>query len=164
MESLLLMRLLVMILVLVNISRSLDHEKSFLVQDGASYVYSIALYKGSLLLTSSNDIVQKDIETGVIQRTFRAHTNQVWSFVLTNESKMISSAFDDLVYLWDLETGAILKKIWLGSSNTQVQGLSYQGNQVFAVGRDRKVRLINLETGRVTRTISKSLIYPQLMR
>lgn len=159
-----LMSLLVMISALLSTSRSLDHEKSFLVQDGASYVYAIAIYKGSLLLTSSNDIVQKDIETGVVQRTFRAHTNQVWSFVLMNDSRMISSGWDDMVYLWDLETGSIQKKIWLGSSNTQVQGVSYQGSQAFVGGLDRKVRFINLETGRITRTISKYLMYTLLMK
>jgi hypothetical protein len=60
---------------LVSITTSLVYEKSFLLQDGAASVLAIALYKDSLLLTSSSDIIQKDIETGAIQRTFRAHTN-----------------------------------------------------------------------------------------
>jgi hypothetical protein len=41
---------------------SLEHEKSFLLQDRASNVNAVGLYKDSLLTSFSNDVVQKDIE------------------------------------------------------------------------------------------------------
>jgi len=81
---------------------TLEHEKSFLMPESASAVWSIAIYKDSLLLTSSNDIVQKDIQTGDIQRTFRAHKKTIYSFLVTNNS-MITSAYDDMIMVWDLE-------------------------------------------------------------
>jgi WD40 repeat protein len=82
---------------------TLEHEKSFLMQENAAIVWSIAIYKDSLLLTSSNDIVQKDIQTGDIQRTFRAHKKTIYSFLVTNDSMMITSAYDDMIMVWDLE-------------------------------------------------------------
>ncbi|KAI3656263.1 hypothetical protein MP638_001588, partial [Amoeboaphelidium occidentale] len=132
---------------------SLDHEKSFLVQDGASVVYSIGLYRDSLLLTASNDIVQKDIQTGAIQRTFRAHKSLVYSFVVTDDSRMISSGNDDMIIVWDLDTGSILKRIWLRASDTLITSLQVQNDLVIACGLDGKTRQIDLVSGRIVRTI-----------
>jgi WD40 repeat protein len=137
---------------LLNAS-TLNHEKSFLYQDGASNVFAIAIYKDSLLLTVSNDVVQKDIQTGASQRTFRAHKSLVYSFVITNDSKIISSGYDDMIIVWDLETGSILKRIWLRSSGTLVDSVCFQDNKVFAGGLDSKVRQVDLISGRVVRTI-----------
>ncbi|KAI3655326.1 hypothetical protein MP638_004190, partial [Amoeboaphelidium occidentale] len=124
------------------------------MQEYSAGVWSVAIYKDSLLLTSSNDIVQKDIQTGDIQRTFRAHKKPIVSFVVTNDSRMISSAYDDMIIFWDLETGSILKRIWLRSSGTLIRHMYYQSELVFAGGLDSKVRQIDLESGRVVRTIS----------
>ncbi|KAI3655673.1 hypothetical protein MP638_007017, partial [Amoeboaphelidium occidentale] len=129
------------------------HEKSFLVQDGASIVVAVALYKDSLLLTASNDIVQKDIQTGAIQRTFRAHQSLVYSFVVTNDSRMISSGYDDMIIVWDLDTGSILKRIWLRASDTLITSLQVQNDLVIACGLDGKTRQIDLVSGRIVRTI-----------
>lgn len=52
---------------------TLRHEKSFVADTIANAVVDIALYNRSLLITSSNDVVQKDIETGYVQRKFVAH-------------------------------------------------------------------------------------------
>jgi hypothetical protein len=48
--------LLLLSLLCVLVS-ALDHEKSYLLQKDTSNVYSIAMYKDSLLLTVTNDIV-----------------------------------------------------------------------------------------------------------
>ncbi|KAI3656986.1 hypothetical protein MP638_004260, partial [Amoeboaphelidium occidentale] len=136
---------------------ALEHEKSFLLQESASIVWEIALYEDSLLLTSSNDIVQKDIQTGAIQRTFRAHQKAIISFLVTNDSRMITSGYDDMIILWDLESGSILKRIWLRSSNTLIQSMYYQDDQIFTTGYDSTVRQIDLGSGTVVRTIADFL-------
>jgi hypothetical protein len=41
----------------------LDHEKSFLASDGVSTVQSMAVHNNSLFISTSNDVVQKDIGT-----------------------------------------------------------------------------------------------------
>jgi WD40 repeat protein len=125
------------------------------MQESAAAVWSIAIYKDSLLLTSSNDIVQKDIQNGAIQRTSRAHKNTIYSFIVTKDSRMISSAYDDIIIVWSLETGSILKRIWLKSSDTLIKSMSFRDEQVFTSGLDMQVRQIDLESGKVVRTTCK---------
>jgi WD40 repeat protein len=131
---------------------SLEHDKSFLFQDGSTSVYCVALYRNSLLYTSTSDIVQKDIDSGAFQRTFRAHTGRVMDLIVTNSSTMFSAGIDDMIVMWDLETGAIIKRFRMGASGTLVQSISLQGDHIFAGGIDFKFRQVNLVTGRVMRT------------
>ncbi|KAI3660378.1 hypothetical protein MP638_005392 [Amoeboaphelidium occidentale] len=131
----------------------LEHDKSFLLPDGASNVYTVVVYKDSLLLTASNDIIQKDISTGMVQRTFRAHENIVNSFVVTNDSRMITSAYDDMIIVWSLDYGSILKRIWLRSSGTYVQSISVRDDQLFTAGEDTNVRQVDLVSGRIVQRI-----------
>lgn len=142
-----------LILLLCLTLGSLEHEKSFLLDDSASTVWKIALYKDSLLITSSNDVLQKDIETGKIQRTFRSHTNMVRSLIVLNDSRMITTGNDDMIIIWDLETGSVLKRIWLRGTNTLVKNLAYQNDIIFTGGSDNTVRQIDSLTGRVFKTI-----------
>jgi WD40 repeat protein len=136
----------------------LEHDKSFLVQNDAGNVYAIALYGESLLLTSTNDVVQKSIETGKIERTFRAHSKSINSFVLTNDSRMITSSLDANIIVWNLDTGSILRRIWLGSENAMILSMSFQDGMVFAGCIDGKVRNVNLVTGRIVRAIGKIVV------
>ncbi|KAI3659558.1 hypothetical protein MP638_005244 [Amoeboaphelidium occidentale] len=138
-------------LLFLTASFSLEHEKSFLIQDGSAIVWSMAVYQDSLIITTSNDIVQKDILTAGILRTFRAHPNVVRSIVVTADSKMISAGWDDKVILWDLVTGSILRRIWLGAPNTVVTSVSLQNSWLFTGGEDRKVRQLDMITGKVTK-------------
>jgi WD40 repeat protein len=135
---------------------TLDHEKSFLLQNGASNVEEIQIYEDSLLLTASNDIVQKDIETGSIQRTFRAHQNLIQAFVTTNDSRMISAGYDDMIIVWSLTTGSILRRIWLRSTNTQVQKICFLNEQILAGGYDNSIRQVDLSTGKIVGRIGKT--------
>ncbi|KAI3655422.1 hypothetical protein MP638_001410, partial [Amoeboaphelidium occidentale] len=132
---------------------ALEHEKSFLVHNEASNVYAIALYGESLLLTSTNDVVQKSIETGRVERTFRAHSNRIYSFLLTNDSRMITSGLDANIIVWDMKTGSILRRIWLGSENAMIMSITVQNGMLFAGCTDAKVRHVNLVTGRIVRAI-----------
>ncbi|KAI3656425.1 hypothetical protein MP638_003450, partial [Amoeboaphelidium occidentale] len=129
------------------------HEKSFLLQESASTVWSISFYEDSLLVPVSNDIIQKDIHTGSVQRTFRAHKSQVRSFIVTGASRLISSASDDMIIVWDLDTGSILKRIFLKAFNTIIRSISVQSNQLFTGGSDGIVRHVDLLAGKVMKTI-----------
>lgn len=148
-----------LLLLSYSVVASLEHEKSFLLQDGASIVYSIGFYKDSLLFTSTNDIVQKDIETGAIQRTFRAHKSLIQSFLIINDSRMITSGWDDMIIFWDLESGSVMKRIWLKASQTLVYSISFQNNQVFTGGLDKKVRQVDLVLANVLQTIGDRLTF-----
>jgi WD40 repeat protein len=143
------------LLLFLSATKSLEHEKSFLLQDGAIKIYSISLYRDSLLITSSNHIIQKDIETGILQRTFRAHEKPIRSFIIMNDSKMITSGWDDMIIVWDLESGSVVKRILLRSFKTMVSGISLWNNQLFAGGQDKAVRQVDLMTGKVVRTTCK---------
>jgi WD40 repeat protein len=144
----------VLFLMISPLFSALEHDKSFQLQDGGTMVYSIALFKDSLLLTSSSDIVEKDTKTGAVVRTFSAHTSTVVGIIVTNASEMITSGLDNMIIVWSLETGAVLKRIWVGSLNTQVESISWQNNQLFTGGLDGKVRQIDLITGKVVQTFN----------
>ncbi|KAI3657145.1 hypothetical protein MP638_002337 [Amoeboaphelidium occidentale] len=148
------------LLVLCGMICMLDHEKSFLLQDGAANIDSLSLYQDCILITSLNDVVQKDIETGAIQRTFRAHSNGISSLLITNDSRMITAGLDDKVIIWDLVTGSVLKRISLGLTNTLVVAIYLQDNQLRVGSRDATLRRIDLISGRTinTRKIARSLI------
>lgn len=135
---------------------SLAHEKSFLLQDGASTVFAIGLYKNSLLMSTSNDVVQRDIQTGLLQRTFRAHDQPVFFLVVTNDSKMITSGDDDMIIIWDLVTASILRRIRLRLSDSRIESLAIKNDLVIAGGSGNKVAQVDLVTGRITRTIGNS--------
>jgi WD40 repeat protein len=137
---------------------TLEHEKSFLMQNGAAKATKINFYKDSLLITSSNDIVQKDIETGVFQRTFRAHSSQISAFFVTNDTRMITSSYDDSVIIWDLVSGSVRKRIPLKSSNTLIQCMYYMDEQVFTGGYDGKLRQTDLVTAKIVKIIGKRLM------
>lgn len=146
------------LLLLCSFLLALEHEKSFLVQNEASNVYAVAVYGESLLLTSTNDIVQKSITTGQVERTFRAHSNRIYSFVLTNDSRMITSSLDANIIVWSMETGSILRRIWLGYVDAMVKWITLSNDQIFAGCTDSKVRHVNLATGRIVRSIGNKFV------
>jgi WD40 repeat protein len=138
--------------------KSLEHEKSFIVQDGFANINTIDIYKNSLLISNSNDVVQRDLDTGEIQRTFRAHENVIYSFVVTKDSRLITSAYDDKIILWSLDTGSILKRIWLRSSEVQIQSIFFENEKLIIGGLDGQIRQLDLVSGRLLKSIGKSSI------
>lgn len=143
---------------LSHFTKSLEHEKSFLVQDGFANINTIAIHKSSLLISNSNDVVQRDIDTGEIQRTFRAHNNVIYSFVVTEDFRLITSAYDDMIIIWSLDDGSILKRIWLRSSEIQIQSISFDNEKLLIGGLDGQVRQLDLVSGRLLKSIGKSSI------
>lgn len=150
----------VLLLLLLNLSHlvlTLQHVKSFMSDSTATNIYGIAVYHKSLLITSSNDVVQKDIETGIIQRKFIAHSGQIQNILVVNGSTMITSAWDDMIIVWDLITGSISKRIWLEGSNKLPTSIQVKSDTLFVCGFDSKVRLVNLITGKVAVTINLNI-------
>ncbi|KAI3656214.1 hypothetical protein MP638_006869 [Amoeboaphelidium occidentale] len=122
------------------------HEKSFLFDNTATSVYSMALYNRSLLITSSNDVVQKDIETGSVQRKFAAHFGQVQHIMVVNGSTMITTGWDDIIIFWDLVTGSIVRRIWLEASKTFPSSVYLKNDTMFLCGYDSRARIVNVAT------------------
>ncbi|KAI3659957.1 hypothetical protein MP638_004984 [Amoeboaphelidium occidentale] len=133
---------------------TLQHEKSFVLDSTASSVFAIALYNGSLLVTSSHDVVQKDIHTGSLERKFIGHTGQIFSLLATNDSTMKTSGWDDMNIVWDLTTDSIKKRIWLGASKTFPNSIVLLGDNLFVCGKDGKVRVVNKISSKVAQTIN----------
>lgn len=152
-----LLSILLLAIILFPLATTLDHEKSFLIQEDTANVFAIALYQDSLLLTSSADIVQKNIETGLIERAFRAHTNQVFSIIVNNDSQMVTAGSDSYVILWDLESGSIKRRIRLGPGDVRVTYMCVFNSHAFVGSMDSKVRHINLATGSIVKEFGKVL-------
>lgn len=133
---------------------TLLHEKSFGLDSADGSIYAMALYNDSLLITSTNDVVQKDIETGSVQRRFMAHSGQARSIVVVNGSTMITAGWDDMIIVWDLLTGSIVRRIWLGAQGTLPSSIQLVENNLFVCGSDGMARMVNMITGRVVQTIS----------
>ncbi|KAI3655182.1 hypothetical protein MP638_007432, partial [Amoeboaphelidium occidentale] len=65
---------------------------------------------------------------------------------------MVTSGWDDMIIVWDLESGSVVKRILLRPFKTMVTGISLWNNQLFAGGQDMAVRQVDLMTGKVVRT------------
>jgi WD40 repeat protein len=144
---------LLIVALLSQLAMCLDHEKSYFIQDAASSVLIIGFYKDSLLIPSANDVVQKDIETGAFQRTFRVHTSQVETFAVIRNSTLITAGWDDLIAIWDLDTGSIIRRIRLRETDTFIKSLSIVGDQLYCGGLDSQIRQFSLADGRLVRQI-----------
>jgi WD40 repeat protein len=139
-----------------KIAVALEHEKGFLLADGPSDVDVICIFRNSILLPANNDIVQRDIETGELQRTFRAHTKEARAFVVTPDDRMISYGEDNMIIVWDLISGSVKKKIWLGATPTGIAKIIFRDNQLFTGGYDTRIRQIDLTSGKTVQTIGST--------
>lgn len=138
---------------------TLQHEKSFVYDNTASSSLDIALYNHSLLITAANDIVQKDIETGSVQRKFIAHSGQIQKILVVNGSTMITAAWDDMIIVWDLISGSIVRRISLEGSSTYPSGIQLMSERLLVCGKDGKVRIVNMLSGIVAQIIGKFWVY-----
>lgn len=153
------LKTLSVIFTLLQLVSTLQHEKSFMFDPSVSTIYAVAVYNSSLLFTSTNDVVQKDIETGNVQRRFIAHSGQIRSFIVVNGSRMITSAWDDMIIVWDLRTGSVLRRIPLEASNTYPKSIQFVKNNLYVFGQDSRLRIVNMLSGRAVQTIGNPSIY-----
>ncbi|KAI3658261.1 hypothetical protein MP638_006116, partial [Amoeboaphelidium occidentale] len=155
-----LLSILLLAIIVFPLATTLDHDKSFLIQEDTAKVLAMALYQDSLLLTLSADIVQKNIETGLVERTFRAHTNKIISVIVVNGSLMVTAGSDSYVILWDLESGSIIRRIRLGPGDVRVTCMSLFSTHAVVGSMDSKVRQVNLATGSTVKEFD--VTYPVL--
>jgi WD40 repeat protein len=113
-----------------------------------SNIYCIKSYQGSLLYNLGNDIVQRDNFTGLVQRVFRAHTDEVYSFLIKDEQILVSSGWDDMLILWDMLSGSIIRRIKAGT-DMSIRSIDVWADRVFVAGGNGQVKGISLSTGRV---------------
>jgi WD40 repeat protein len=72
---------------------------------------------------------------------------------------MITSASDDMIIVWDLVSGSILRRIGLETSGTFPLSIQLASDALFVCGQDGIVRIVNMITGRVAHTISNFCNY-----
>ncbi|KAI3655825.1 hypothetical protein MP638_004026, partial [Amoeboaphelidium occidentale] len=75
------------------------------------------------------------------------------SFLLTGDSRLITSSYDDMIIVWDFDTGSIIQRISIRISGAQVHSIAFKNEMVFAGSYDMKVRQIDLTAGRVVKTL-----------
>lgn len=134
---------------------TLEHERSFLLRESSSPVMNVQFYKNSVLVTCNNGICQKDIETGAMERTFKAHTKSITTFLVTNDQRMITAGRDDMIVLWNLATGSLIKRIPLGSKDTAIARVEYQDDQLYTCGQDGITRNVDLKMHKVVKSIGE---------
>jgi WD40 repeat protein len=97
--------------------------------------------------------VEKDIDTGAVKRTFRAHQDTINYFVITDDFRMITTSYDDYLIIWDLATGSILKRILVRITEDYLQSISFVNEVVVGVSAGTRVYQVDLRSGRFVRTI-----------
>lgn len=72
---------------------------------------------------------------------------------MSDDSTMIFAGYDDLIIVWDLVTGSVLKRIKLSASNTQIYSISCKDHFLWAGGLDYMLRQVDLITGKIVKLI-----------
>lgn len=148
-----LIQILCLSLFCINL-QSLQHAKSFIVQDDINSLSGLALYQNSMLLNALNDIIEKDIETGEVRRIFRGHTSTVTAFTIFKQNFMVTAGLDLQLILWDLVSGSIIKRVALGADGASVQAVAAVGDTAFVGTFFARILKIDLITGQVVRNIN----------
>jgi WD40 repeat protein len=71
---------------------------------------------------------------------------------VVEETQLITAGWDDMIVVWDLNSGAVLRRIRLGFTETFIKSISYENGQIYAGGVDQFVRRINLASGMVVKS------------
>jgi WD40 repeat protein len=106
-----------------------------------------------------------DVDTGQKLQTFEGHTKGAWGAIFLPGSKQIlTGAWDKTLRVWDVETGKELRRFENVTDNVRCLALAPDGKTVAAghfedlrgagQGRPGTVRIWNIETGRLIRTLA----------
>lgn len=116
--------------------------------------------KGDLFaVTSQNDIVLYDTETGNVVRTFRGHLGKVNSVAMSPDDRVLVSVSgsDSTVKVWDVESGRLIKDVSdiLGT----VRNVAFSPDNTYfvtgSVGTDRVLQFWDAKTFELINTSDK---------
>jgi len=80
-------------------------------------------------------------------RTFRGHTNQVWSVAFTPDGKqLLTGSKDNTMRLWDIETGTELRRFVGHTKTVKSVAISADGKRVLSASWDGTARLWDMAT------------------
>jgi WD40 repeat protein len=143
-------------ILLSSLASSILNEKTFIIGDKPVNIQWIAVYGDSLLSAVFSDIIQRDIKTGAIQRTLRGHTDYIFKFLVTSDSRMITTGYDDYVIVWDLLSATVIRRIKLTPSGSKVTAIALKDDQIIIGGYDSRLRQIDLNSGEVVTNTSNA--------
>ncbi|MFQ5844689.1 MAG: WD40 repeat domain-containing protein, partial [Planctomycetota bacterium] len=116
-------------------------------------IESLAFHPGGRLLASGGRTVRLwDVATGEQVRALSGHKRLVRSLAFTRDGSRLLSGADDL-RLWDVATGELLQT-FEEAQRFRAATLTPDGRHVFCAMADRSVRLLEVGTGRVVRSVS----------
>jgi small GTP-binding protein len=108
-------------------------------------------------LASGNDdhtVKLWDAQSGRLLRTFRGHTDWVWSVAFSPQGEILASASDDLtVKLWNPQSGDLVRTL---KTDDRVMSVAFdpQGEILASASRGNTVQLWQAKTGKLLRTVS----------
>lgn len=106
------------------------------------------------LISGSSDtsIIQWDIETGTIIKTFQnGHTSDVLAFAVRG-TQLYSGGSDNTIRQWDIPTGTLVKTI--PGHQDKITGLVFKNNLLYSSGFDLMVKEWNIDDWTVQRNFT----------
>ncbi|WP_447979612.1 WD40 repeat domain-containing protein [Candidatus Nitrospira bockiana] len=87
-------------------------------------------------------------------RTYRGHTQGVWSVAIAPDQQTLASAgVDRLVRIWDVETGRLLRSLRGHTQDIRVVLFTPDGQTLITGSDDRTIRIWNPKTGEPTKLL-----------
>jgi WD40 repeat protein len=98
-----------------------------------------------------------DTVTHSLVRTFRGHTDSIYSIAFSPNSKLLASAgYDRLVKLWDVDSGKEIKTLKEHVDAVYSIAFTPDGKHLVSAAGDRTVKIWEVQSGRRVATLSDS--------
>lgn len=119
-------------------------------------VMSLALSpNGSILLSAGGyrdqSICVRDAKTGEIHRRLLGHRHHVCAVAFVDDDHAVSAGYDNIVRLWKLSTGKVLREFSGHSNGVYGLAVSRDGKRLLSGGYDNLIRLWDIESGNEVR-------------
>jgi len=96
------------------------------------------------------------VTTGVCHRTLRGHDRDVASIAFSPQGYLLASAGGDMVRIWNVDTGECRHMLTGHSADVECITFSPDGDRLASGSWDKTLRLWNVQTGKLVRTLSCS--------
>jgi outer membrane protein assembly factor BamB len=116
-----------------------------------NFVYAVALAPdGRHIATGGVDRTVRIFElgTGLLVRAFDSQSNPITNLAFTNDSKLVFSAGDNVVHLWDVTTGKESRRFEGHNGQVPAMALSPDGKRLVTGGEDKTIRMWDVATGK----------------